>query len=180
MRSHVVWCSCIPDASSQGALSILRSIDTPGADEAIDKCCRDQEKDDVEDGRVDPPNRRFDHHLGVANRWLQVESTEDQLDDVSGHHHGDVESAKDEVHHLPSVVLPVDHEDWQDDEVGEDECHHAAEADATLSLHAGCRRFPEPGFRTAVLGELVKLTIPASTVLAQIASATPSPITVIC
>ena len=47
----------------------------------------------------------------------------------------EVEGAQHEQHHARPVVLPVDGQDGQDDQVGEDERHHAAEADAAVPQH---------------------------------------------
>src|SRR5712664_2759590 len=59
-------------------------------------------------------------------------SLEDELDDQARDRHRGVEGCEQEPHHLPAVVAPVDVEDRQDDQVGEDERKYAAEGDAAV------------------------------------------------
>jgi len=57
--------------------------------------------------------------------------------ETTGGGHRRVEGHEQECGHAPAVVLAVDVEDREDDQVGEDEREHAAEADPAVPQHGG-------------------------------------------
>jgi hypothetical protein len=62
----------------------------------------------------------------------ETESTETHLDDQRRYRHGSVECDEQETGHLQPVVLPMDVQDWDNDQIGEDERDDPAEADAAI------------------------------------------------
>ena len=101
------------------------------ADEPYDECRGDQQEDDVEDGGVVPGDAGVGD-FGCPIGGDEPEATEGELDDVTASDHGGVEDPKQGQHHLGAVVLPVDDQDRDDDQVGEDEGDDAAEADPAV------------------------------------------------
>src|ERR1019366_4350870 len=61
----------------------------------------------------------------------EAKPAEQRIDDEGGGDHGYEHECGDADGELGAVVLAVDDDDGQDDEVGEDERHHAGEADAS-------------------------------------------------
>ena len=82
-------------------------------------------------------------HLGVALRAREAQPLEDELHDQAGRDHGRVEGGDEEAGHPPAVVPAVDVDDRQDDQVGEDERQHAAEADPAVPEDRGERDVPD-------------------------------------
>src|SRR6202050_3459423 len=114
----------------------LEHGDAAGAGEAVAQCRGEDQEDDVQDGGVVTLDGGLDY-FGVPSGRGEAEAAEDQLGEVPGGGHGGVEGGQDEQHHLGAVVLPVDHQDRHDDQVGEDERDDAAEADAAVPQHRG-------------------------------------------
>src|SRR5215472_12677494 len=106
-----------------------------GAEEADQQGGGEEQEDDVEDGGVVPGDGGLGD-LGVSFGGNQPEAAEGELDDVGGRDHGGVEDGQQGEHHLGAVVLPVDDQDRDDDQVGEDERDDTAEADAPVPQHA--------------------------------------------
>src|ERR1039457_2562057 len=102
-----------------------------GADESHDQGAREHQEDDVKPGGV-VPRPALVGNPGPSRIRDQAETAEDQLDDVPGRHHRGVERAEQEQGHPGTVILPVDIQDRGDEQIGEDEGDHAAEADAAL------------------------------------------------
>ncbi|HYV81615.1 MAG TPA: hypothetical protein VE979_26150, partial [Streptosporangiaceae bacterium] len=80
----------------------------------------EQQENYVEVGRVVPLHTDLADPR-VSGGRNQPERTERELDDVSGDDHGGVGGPEHHQHHLGPVVLPVDEQDRDDDQVGEDE-----------------------------------------------------------
>src|SRR5690348_8443254 len=97
-----------------------------------------QQEHDVEHRGVVPLHARV-ADLRVPGRRDEPEAAEQELDDVSGYDHGGVEDPEYGQHHPGAVVLPVDDQDRNDDQVGEDERDHAAEADPAVPQHGSQR-----------------------------------------
>src|SRR5450755_246025 len=110
----------------------------PGPEEAHQESGSQQQEDDVENGGVVPLDALLSD-LGRPLRRDEAQRAEEELDDVAGDDHGRVEDPEYGQHHLRPVVLPVDDQDRDDDQVGEDERRHAAEADPPIPQHPGQR-----------------------------------------
>src|SRR5712692_10323696 len=68
-------------------------------------------------------------------RRRESEELEQLADHKPGENHRDVRGDQEVEAHARAVVLPVDVEDGDDDQVGEDEADHATEADAAVPQH---------------------------------------------
>src|ERR1039457_3162348 len=112
----------------------LQHGSTTGPHEAGDESSADEHEDDVQHGGVVEANRDLTD-LGVTRARNEAQGTEEELDDIAGADHGDVEAPEYEEHHRCPVVLPVDEQNRHDDEVGEDESHHTTEADPAVPKH---------------------------------------------
>src|SRR5664279_3916600 len=95
----------------------------------------------------------------------QVQRREEELDEVAGQDRRQIERAGEEPGHPPAVVLRVDHDDRDDDQVGEDERNDTAEADAAVPQHRGewdvadraderCDRDERPDDRAPILASV--------------------------
>jgi prolipoprotein diacylglyceryl transferase len=90
----------------------------------------DRDADDVEDQLVVGLDRTEDvraRRAGAARD--QTEATEDAVDDQRGNHHRHEHQRGDAEREAPAVVLPVDRNDRQHDQVGEEKREHATERD---------------------------------------------------
>src|SRR6266576_3956627 len=112
----------------------LEHLAAAGAEEPHQQRRGEQQENDVEVGRVVPLQAGL-ADLRVPGGRDQPERTEREFHDVGGDDHGGVEGPEYHQHHLGAVVLPVDEQDRDDDQVGEDERDDAAEADAPVPQH---------------------------------------------
>ena len=69
----------------------------------------------------------------------QADQTEEAVDHERGDDHRHEHQRGDPQRELPAVVLAIDQDDWQHDQIGEQEGHHAAEADPARPQHRGER-----------------------------------------
>ncbi len=117
----------------------MRSMDRPPVRKKRTMQDRGEEpEDDVQPRGVVPCDALVGDLRGVGARY-QAKAAEDDLDHVPGRHHRRVERAEYERGHPRPVVLAVDVEDRGDDQVGEQERDHPAEADPALPQHDGQR-----------------------------------------
>ena len=72
-------------------------------------------------------------------RGHQAEQLKQQADQQAGERHRRVGDHQQVKGHPPTVVLPVDVDDGDDDQVGKDKRDHAAEADSPVPEHRGQR-----------------------------------------
>src|ERR1700738_1629789 len=113
-----------------------------GSQEAPNEQAGDGEKGDVEPRRVVPRDGGLDHPC-MALRRDEAESTETHLDDQRRYHHGSVECDEHETGHLQPVVLPIDVQDRNDNQIGEDERDDPAETDAAIPEDRGQWNIPD-------------------------------------
>src|SRR6185437_11658259 len=143
-------CSARPyDAESHPSMALVMMIPGWGVhhsqhlrptrfQEAPHQCrCRYKEGD-VEPGRIIPAKGSLDHSR-VALLWNETKSSENHFYDQRCGRHRHVEGDEEEACHLQSIILAIDVEDGKDNQVGEDECDHAAETDAAVPKHRGKR-----------------------------------------
>ena len=73
----------------------------------------------------------------------QAQGAEQRVDDQRRDHNGHQHQGGDPQRVRGPVVLAVGQDDREHDEVGEQECHHAAERDAARPQHRGERNVPD-------------------------------------
>ena len=103
---------------------------------------RQEKEQNVEDRRVIERDVSL-HDLGVPRRRNEPERIEHNIDHEPGDGHRRVEGHEQEQADLPAVVLPVDVEDGEHDQVGEDERDHSTEADPPVPEDGRQRHVPD-------------------------------------
>src|SRR5215472_15461111 len=102
-----------------------------GFEETPDEQPGENQKSQVQPGRVIPGDGGLDH-ARFALRRDERKAAEDQIDNKRRDCHRNVKGSEQEARHLQPVILAINVQDWEDDEVGEDEGDHPAEADAAV------------------------------------------------
>jgi hypothetical protein len=109
-------------------------VDAAGRDEPPHQKNREEKKSNIEPRRVIPRDGRFDDaRLVLAGN--KAKDAKQSFDNKGSARHRDIECDEQERGHPQPVILAVDVQNRQDEQVGQDECKHAAEADAAVPQH---------------------------------------------